>query len=59
MKEKGFVTMESAFNRGLCLGMTTEGRVRPTVDTGDKNVRLYPEVIECEFVYYSFLKQIK
>ena len=47
-KERGFVTIESMANRGMFVGMLPDGRVRPTVDTGDKNVRFYPEVIECK-----------
>ncbi|CAH1776005.1 unnamed protein product [Owenia fusiformis] len=48
-KEKGYVTLESISNRGLFVGMTPDGSVRPTVDTGANNVRLYPEVLHFGF----------
>ena len=47
-KEKGYVALESVANKGVFIGMTPDGKVRPTVDTGEKNVRLYPEVIQCK-----------
>ncbi|XP_074641254.1 lipoxygenase homology domain-containing protein 1-like [Tubulanus polymorphus] len=45
-KDNGFITIESIASRGLFIGMTPDGRIRPTVDTGDTNVRIFPEVIE-------------
>ncbi|XP_013396607.1 lipoxygenase homology domain-containing protein 1 isoform X2 [Lingula anatina] len=45
-KEKGFITLESVSDRGVALGMTADGTVRPTVDTGERNVRFWPEVIK-------------
>jgi len=47
VKDKGYVTLESALCRGMFVGMISDGRVRPTVDTGEKNIRFYPEVIQC------------
>ncbi|ESO92329.1 hypothetical protein LOTGIDRAFT_121069, partial [Lottia gigantea] len=44
--EKGYITLESCIQRGLYVGLTNDGFVKPTVDTGGKNVCLYPEVIE-------------
>ena len=46
IKEHGYVTIQSAISRGIYLGMTPEGKIRPTVNTGDKNVRFYPEIVE-------------
>ncbi|ELT98105.1 hypothetical protein CAPTEDRAFT_225952 [Capitella teleta] len=45
VKEKGYLTLESVSSRGIFVGMSPEGKIRPTVNTGDKNVRLFPEVI--------------
>ncbi|XP_055956181.1 lipoxygenase homology domain-containing protein 1 [Patella vulgata] len=44
--DKGYITLESATQRGLFIGLTPDGELKPTVDTGGKNVCLYPEVIE-------------
>jgi len=49
-KDKGFITLESAAYSGMFVGMIANGRVRPTVDTGQKNIRFYPEVIRCKLV---------
>ena len=48
-KEHGFVALESIASRGIYIGMIPDGKVRPTVDTGDKNVRLFPEVVSCKY----------
>jgi len=40
--------LESAAYNGMFVGMISDGRVRPTVDTGQKNVRFYPKVIQCK-----------
>ncbi|XP_052774352.1 lipoxygenase homology domain-containing protein 1-like isoform X2 [Mya arenaria] len=45
-KDKGYITLQSAGQRGLFLGMTPEGRVHTTLDTGVRNIWLYPEVVE-------------
>ncbi|XP_048764444.2 lipoxygenase homology domain-containing protein 1-like isoform X2 [Ostrea edulis] len=42
----GYVSLQSASQRGLYLGMKPDGRVWPTVDTGVNNVHLYPQVVE-------------
>lgn len=49
------MTLESATMRGMYVGMTTDGQVRPSVDVGDKSIRLYPEVVECEHEYTLFI----
>ena len=48
-RERGHVSLESVAKKGIYIGLTGEGKVKPQVDTGDKNVRLYPQVIECEY----------
>jgi len=48
IRDQGYITIESSSNRGLFLGMTPDGKIRPVVNTGDKNVRLYPEIVECK-----------
>ncbi|KAK3092113.1 hypothetical protein FSP39_025311 [Pinctada imbricata] len=45
-KSGGYVSLQSAKQRGLYLGMKPDGRVWPTVDTGVNNIHLFPEVIE-------------
>ncbi|KAH3831729.1 hypothetical protein DPMN_104999, partial [Dreissena polymorpha] len=45
-KDKGYITLQSAGQRGLFIGMTADGRVHTTIDTGVRNIWLYPEVIE-------------
>ncbi|XP_070556277.1 uncharacterized protein [Ptychodera flava] len=45
-KDKGFISLQSAKSRGLYVGFTPDGAARPTVDTGERNVRLYPEIIQ-------------
>jgi hypothetical protein len=54
-KDKGYIALESATLRGMYVGMTSEGKVRPTVDVGEKNVRFYPEVVECKFGFECLL----
>jgi hypothetical protein len=49
--EEGHITLQSASQRGLYLGMKPDGRVWSTVDTGVKNICLFPEVIECESLF--------
>lgn len=48
-REQGYVSLQSAAVRGLYMGMAVDGTVRPTVNTGGKNVWLYPEVVECKY----------
>ncbi|XP_077990949.1 uncharacterized protein LOC144445282 [Glandiceps talaboti] len=45
-KDKGFITLQSFKNRGIYVGFAVDGTARPTVDTGERNVRFYPEVVE-------------
>ena len=49
-KDKGYITLESMFHKGMFVGMISDGRVRPTVDTGQRNIRFYPEVVQCKFI---------
>ena len=49
-RERGFVTLESVASRKHFIGMTDDGIIKPTVDTGADNVRFYPEVIECKYL---------
>jgi hypothetical protein len=46
--EEGHITLQSASQRGLYLGMKPDGRVWPTVDTGVKNICL----VVCSFVLF-------
>lgn len=47
-RDKGYVTIQSRGQRGVFVGMTPKGDVRPTVDTGVSNIWLYPEVVDCK-----------
>ena len=49
VKDKGFIILQSVSSPGVCVGFVSDGSVKPTVDTGEDNVRLYPEVIQCEY----------
>ena len=53
VKDQGYTTLESALHKGMFIGMISDGRVRPTVDTGQKNIRFYPEVIQCKQLMIS------
>jgi len=57
-KDKGYITLESALYHGMFVGMMSDGRVRPTVDTGLKNIRFYPEIVECKFCCWRFLLRV-
>ncbi len=48
VREGGYVTLQNVAKRNLYLGMTEDGKVKPTIDSGGANTRFYPEVIECE-----------
>ena len=54
-KDKGYVALQSASQRGIYIGLTPEGALRPTVNTGVKNIWLYPEVVECKYFFIIFL----
>lgn len=54
-KDKGYITLQSKIQRGIFLGLTPKGEVRPTVDTGVSNVWLFPEVVECMYGLNCFL----
>ncbi|KAL3869892.1 hypothetical protein ACJMK2_042519 [Sinanodonta woodiana] len=45
-KDKGYITLQMNSHRGLFVGMTPEGKVHPTIDTGVKNIYLFPEIVE-------------
>nr|XP_026691111.1 lipoxygenase homology domain-containing protein 1-like isoform X2 [Ciona intestinalis] len=45
-KLSGYVTLQSMKHRGVFVGLNTNGKARPTVDTGDENTQFYPEVIK-------------
>ncbi|XP_030838662.1 uncharacterized protein LOC105447429 isoform X2 [Strongylocentrotus purpuratus] len=45
-KDKGYITLQSNTLRNLSVGFLPDGSVKPTIDSGETNVRLYPEVIE-------------
>lgn len=61
VKERDYITLESVACRGLFVGMTPEGRVTPTVDTGGgRNIRFYPEIVECKLrIWISFLVKLR
>ncbi|XP_078677295.1 uncharacterized protein LOC144913960 isoform X2 [Branchiostoma floridae x Branchiostoma belcheri] len=43
---EGYVTLESMKSRGVYVGIQADGKARPCVDTGEPNIRFYPEVIK-------------
>ncbi|XP_076807722.1 lipoxygenase homology domain-containing protein 1-like isoform X3 [Clavelina lepadiformis] len=45
-KQDGFITLQSMKHRGVFIGLNTNGKARPTVDTGEENTRFYPEIIK-------------
>ncbi|KAK3777632.1 hypothetical protein RRG08_021747 [Elysia crispata] len=45
-KDKGYFTIQANKQRGMYIGFTPKGAVRPTVDTGTNNIHIFPEVIE-------------
>ena len=49
IRDQGYVTLESVANQGIFFGMTPDGRVTPTVDTGDLNTRFFLEIIDCKY----------
>uniref|UniRef100_H2XXL5 PLAT domain-containing protein n=1 Tax=Ciona intestinalis TaxID=7719 RepID=H2XXL5_CIOIN len=57
-KLSGYVTLQSMKHRGVFVGLNTNGKARPTVDTGDENTQFYPEVIKCIFPNLVFLQKI-
>ena len=52
-KDKGYITLQSATQRGLYIGMTADGKVHTTIDTGVRNIWLYPEVVECKYLSFK------
>ncbi|XP_038056107.1 uncharacterized protein LOC119728107 [Patiria miniata] len=46
VKEKGYVSLQSVASGDVCVGFVPYGSVKPTVDTGEDNVRLHPHVIQ-------------
>jgi hypothetical protein len=49
VKDKGYITIESTQQKGIFMGLMPDGKIRPTVDTGEKNTRFYAEVIQCMY----------
>ncbi|XP_078590366.1 lipoxygenase homology domain-containing protein 1-like isoform X4 [Branchiostoma floridae x Branchiostoma japonicum] len=45
-RSEGCVTLESVKSRGVYVGIQADGKARPCVDTGEPNIRFYPEVIK-------------
>ncbi|XP_066274370.1 lipoxygenase homology domain-containing protein 1-like isoform X2 [Branchiostoma lanceolatum] len=43
---EGYVTLESVKSRGVYVGIQADGKARPCVDTGEPNIKFYPEVIK-------------
>ena len=52
-KDKGYFTVQANKQRGMFVGFTPKGAVRPTVDTGTNNIHIFPEVVECESITHS------
>ena len=48
-KDRGYFTLQQHKQRGMYVGFTPRGTVRPTIDSGTNNIHVFPEVIECEF----------
>lgn len=47
--ETGSVSLESAWNRGIYVGLLPNGETKPLVDTGESNVLFYPQVVKCMY----------
>nr|XP_039257172.1 lipoxygenase homology domain-containing protein 1-like [Styela clava] len=45
-KQGAYVTLQSMKHRGVFVGLSSNGKARPTVDTGDSNTQFFPEVIK-------------
>lgn len=45
--ESGAISLESARNRGIYVGLLPDGHARPVVHTGESNILFYPQVIKC------------
>lgn len=56
-KHGAYVTLQSMKHRGVFIGLSTNGKARPTVDTGDINTQFFPEVIKCNYfqILYIFV----
>uniref|UniRef100_A0A8D0H2M3 Oxygen-regulated protein 1 n=1 Tax=Sphenodon punctatus TaxID=8508 RepID=A0A8D0H2M3_SPHPU len=44
--ESGSVSLESVQNRGMYVGLLPDGQTKPVVNTGEKNILFYPQVIK-------------
>ncbi|XP_069076290.1 lipoxygenase homology domain-containing protein 1-like isoform X2 [Pleurodeles waltl] len=44
--ENGSICLESVRSRGMYVGFLTDGRTKPLVHTGERNVMIYPQVIK-------------
>ncbi|XP_012939779.1 lipoxygenase homology domain-containing protein 1 isoform X2 [Aplysia californica] len=45
-KDKGYFTLQQHKQRGMYVGFTPRGTVRPTIDSGTNNIHVFPEVVE-------------
>lgn len=60
----GYVTLQSMKHRGVFIGLNTNGKAKPTVDTGDVNTQFTVEVIKCksnvlfqELINYRYIQR--
>ncbi|KAJ7410553.1 hypothetical protein BTVI_53174 [Pitangus sulphuratus] len=44
--ETGSVSLESAQNKGIYVGLLPDGQTKPVVNTGERNIFFYPQVIK-------------
>nr|XP_056710895.1 oxygen-regulated protein 1 [Euleptes europaea] len=44
--ESGAISLESARNRGIYVGLLPDGQTRPVVHTGESNILFYPQVLK-------------
>ncbi|XP_041329697.1 oxygen-regulated protein 1 [Pyrgilauda ruficollis] len=44
--ETGSVSLESVRNKGIYIGLLPDGQTKPVVNTGEKNIFFYPQVIK-------------
>lgn len=45
--ETGSVSLESVQNKGIYVGLLPDGQTKPVVNTGERNIFFYPQVIKC------------
>ncbi|KAM6410328.1 oxygen-regulated protein 1 [Pluvialis apricaria] len=44
--ETGSVSLESAQNKGIYVGLLPDGQAKPVINTGERNIFFYPQVIK-------------